>query len=226
MKLLIGIPAYNESSMIGKIVKSIPKKIDRIDERDILVVNDGSTDDTAKIASSVGASVLTHVLNRGLGGALKTIFAYARLNDYDLLVTFDADGQHLPQDIEKVINPILNQNKDVVIGTRWMKRNNAPFIRYIVNQCANIITYILFGIWSTDTQSGLRAFNKKAINKIKIVSDGMEVSSEFFKEIFRNKLSYGEIPIKAVYTEYSKVKGQKIDNAPEVFFQLILRMLK
>lgn len=226
MKLLIGIPAYNEQEMIGQVIKSLPQKIKGVGKIDVLVVDDGSFDQTAKLAQKAGAQVLRHFLNRGLGGAFKTIFSYAKGEAYDILVTFDADGQHNPADIPKLIEPIVKGKKDVTIGTRWQRSKNIPFSRKIINKFANIITYLLFSVWTTDSQSGLRAFSKKAIKLINIKSDGMEVSSEFFREIYINKLKFQEIPIEIRYTGYSQSKGQKLTNAPNVFFHLFMRLLR
>lgn len=226
MKLLIGIPAYNEETVISGVVKSIPRKITGISHVDILVVDDGSSDNTGRESQKAGAYVARHLLNRGLGGALKTVFAYARQKDYDILVTFDADGQHQPLDIYKMIEPILKEKKDVIIGSRWKNKRKDPMARFIVNQIANLVTFLLFGIYSTDSQSGLRAFSSTAIKKINVQTDGMEVSSEFFKEIYRNKLAFAEISIKPIYTDYSLSKGQKLTNAVKVVSQLLLRFLR
>lgn len=226
MKLLIGIPAYNEEEAIEKIVKSIPARIGLIRQIDILVVDDGSNDDTFIKAKRGGAKVIRHILNRGLGGALKTIFTFAKMRKYDILVTMDADGQHKPSDLDKIIQPLTKDGFNVVIGSRWKNSNVNIFTRFILNQIANVVTLLLFGVWSSDTQSGYRAFDKNAIEKIKIVSDGMEVSSEFFKEILRNKLAFTEVSIEAIYTEYSRGKGQKMHNSPEVLFQLLMRLIK
>lgn len=226
MRLLIGIPAYNEERMIGRVIKSLSKKISGVRKIDVLVVDDGSVDRTREIAKRSGVIVLTHLLNRGLGGSLKTIFTYAKAKDYDILVTFDADGQHKVNDLSKVLTPVLKKKKDIVIGTRWKRRKNAPFSRLIINSFANLATFFLYGIKTSDSQSGLRVFNKEAIDKIKLQTDGMEVSSEVFREIKRNRLRYGEVPIKAVYTDYSIGKGQKLSNAPNVFMKLFLRLLR
>lgn len=226
MNILIGIPAYNEGRMIGKVLQLLAKKTGKMHNADIVVVNDGSTDNTQEIAESQNAKVINHLLNRGLGGALKTIFAYAKANKYDMLVTFDADGQHDAKDIVKLIDPIIKGKSDVVIGTRWKNSKSAPFSRLVINQLANIITYLLFGIRTTDSQSGLRAFSKEAIQVIHLETDGMEVSSEFFREIYRNKLRFVEVPIDVIYTTYSTTKGQKLSNAANVFFQLLLRLLR
>lgn len=226
MKILIGIPAFNEALMIGNVIKSIPDNFKGIDKADILVVSDGSTDETVKISQSNGAVVLNHLINIGLGGALKTIFAYAKLNQYDFLVTLDADGQHEGSSISQLIEPILKRNVNIVIGTRWLKGKNMPLIRLLTNKFANIITYLLFGVYSSDSQSGFRAFDKLAINKINLITDGMEVSSEFFKEIKSHKLKFTEIPIKAIYTDYSKNKGQKMSNSPEILLRLFIRFFQ
>ncbi len=222
--MLIGIPAFNEEKMIGSVIKSLPKKIKGVNKLDVLVVDDGSSDKTAEVARKYNTKVLQHIINRGLGGALKTIFAYAKQKEYDILVTFDADGQHNPKDISRLIRPILQGKVNVVIGTRWVKKNTGPRSRLIINKIANIITYLLYGIMSTDSQSGLRAFDKKAIVKIELKNDGMEVSSEIFKEIHKNKLSFSEIPIEAVYTKYSLAKGQQLDNGPNIVIKLLLRL--
>lgn len=226
MKLLIGIPAYNEEKVVGSVINSLTKsKINRI-KTDILVVDDGSTDSTFTEAEKKGVIMLKHILNRGLGGSLKTIISYAKNNNYDILVTFDADGQHNPSDIPKLIEPIIKGEKDVVIGSRWKLSKNVPLSRVIINKLANLITFLLFSFWTSDSQSGLRALNKKAIGLINLHSDGMEVSSEFFREIFINKLRFQEVPITVRYTSYSQAKGQKLSNAPNVFFHLFMRLLR
>jgi len=225
MKLLVGIPALNEERTILGVIKNIPKNIPGVKKIDIVVVDDGSTDKTSQVVSEKGVLVLKHIIRRGLGGALKTIIAYAQNHDYDLLVTLDADGQHDPKELPKLTEAVIEKRKDVVIGTRWKKAKN-PYSRYIINQLANILTYLIFGIWSSDSQSGFRAFSKRAIIKLKIQTDGMEVSSEFFKEIYQHKLKYAEVPIKAIYSDYSKSKGQQISEAPKVFFQLFFRLLR
>lgn len=226
MKILIGIPAFNEEKMIAHVVTSVQTVTKKPGNTEILVVDDGSTDATAKIAVQCGASVISHILNRGLGGALKTIFAYASMNKYDILVTFDADGQHDPRDIRKLIAPILKKRADVVIGSRWLGSHSVPLPRLIINKLANMMTFFLYGIYSSDSQSGLRAFGKKAIKLVKIQTDGMEVSSEIFQNIYRNRLKFTEIPVEPIYTPYSLKKGQRITNAPNVAIQLLLRLLR
>lgn len=226
MKLLVGIPAFNEEKSIATVIDKIPRKIEGIGKVEVLVVDDGSRDRTRDEAQLTGATVLVHLINRGLGGALKTIFAYAREKNYDFLVTCDADGQHDPKDINGIIKILREHAIDVVISSRWRKPRSGMISRYLINLFANVLTFLLFGVWTTDSQSGLRGFTKKAFERITIHSDGMEVSSEFFAEIQRNKLKFVEIPIRAVYTDYSKQKGQRLTNGFHVFLELIIRLLK
>lgn len=220
-RLLVVIPAYNEEVALKQVISAVPPTIAGF-RRDILVIDDGSRDNTSKIALECKVIVVKHLINRGLGATLATGFAYARNNHYDLVVTFDADGQHRVGDIERVVAPLLNGESDVVIGSRLLYMGDMPWVRRIVNVVSNVITYLLFSVWTTDSQSGLRAFTKKAIQRIHIRSQRMEVSSEIFKEISRLNLRISEVPIQAVYTDYSLRKGQKISNAPNVFWKLLL----
>jgi len=223
-KLLVIIPAFNEALVIGKTIRGVRKSLK---DAEILVVNDGSSDATGIEAEKAGAIVVSHPINRGLGGALGTGLYWAKERDIDCAITFDADGQHDSEDIIKVSEPVLNGNADVVIGTRtkfgW---SEIPLDRKIVLTLSNWLTWWLFGITTTDSTSGLRAFNRKAIEKIQIKTDQMEVSNEFFFEIKRCGLRLEEVPIKVLYTEYSRSKGQKNSNAFSVGVKLLLRLFR
>lgn len=223
MKLAILVPAYNEEKTIGKVLESIPRRYPKIAQTDIVVISDGSTDKTAEIAEKAGVTLITHDLNRGLGGALGTGFEYARQGNFDVVLTFDADGQHHPEDIWPVIRPIVYHQADVIIGSRLKNPKGMPWYRIIGIKGMNIITGIFFWVWSTDSQSGLRAFSKKAIKLIDIQSNKMEVSSEFFYEIGRKNLKMIEVPILSIYTDYSLGKGQKHSNAFSIISKLIYR---
>lgn len=222
MKLLIIVPAYNEQKVIGKVLDGLKQiKIEGM-EKEIVVVDDGSSDNTKSQALKRGVTVLTHIVNRGLGGALGTGLLYAKKINADLVVTFDADGQHESEDLKKMIAPLLQHNADVVIGSRMLTKGGMPVDRKIINLAANVVNYLLWSVWVTDTQSGLRAFSKEAVKKIEIKMNKMEVSSEFLKEIGRNHLKVAEVPIKAIYTDYSKSKGQKNANAINVLVKLLV----
>ncbi|MFA6492771.1 MAG: glycosyltransferase family 2 protein [Patescibacteria group bacterium] len=223
MKLGILIPAYNEEKTLSTVIKSIPKKYPKIDQTEIIVVSDGSIDKTTEIARKAKVILIEHDLNRGLGGALGTGFEYARRNDFDLLLTFDADGQHNQDDIWPVLKPLVQKKADVVIGSRLKKTDGMPWYRIVGIWGLNLITFMFFWVWTTDSQSGLRAFNRKAIEKIDIQTNKMEVSSEFFYEIGRKNLRLLEVPITSIYTKYSLEKGQKNINGFRIISKLIYR---
>lgn len=223
MKLAILIPAYNEEKMLRKVIKSLPRRFPKITKKEIIVVSDGSTDRTAMIALKNKVTLIEHDLNRGLGGALGTGFEYVRKNNFDCLVTFDADGQHNSADIWPVLQPIVEGKVDVVIGSRLKSPQGMPWYRVVGIWGLNLITFIFFWIWTTDSQSGLRAFSRKAIVKINLQTNKMEVSSEFFYEIGRKNLKLLEVPITSIYTKYSLNKGQKNINGFRIIFKLIYR---
>jgi UDP-N-acetylglucosamine---dolichyl-phosphate N-acetylglucosaminyltransferase len=223
MKLAILIPAYNEEKTLEQVIKSIPRRFPKISRTEIIVVSDGSKDKTTEIARKQKAILIEHDLNRGLGGALGTGFEYVRQNDFDLLLTFDADGQHNAEDIWPVLKPLTQKKADVVIGSRLKHTAGMPWYRVIGIWGLNFITFIFFWVWTTDSQSGLRAFNRKAIEKINIQANKMEVSSEFFYEIGRHNLKLLEVPITSIYTKYSLQKGQKNANAFRIISKLIYR---
>jgi UDP-N-acetylglucosamine---dolichyl-phosphate N-acetylglucosaminyltransferase len=221
MKTTIVMPAYNEEKMIAAAISSLKAQ----GYHEIIVVDDGSRDRTAEIALASGAIVYRHSINRGLGGALGTGIRAALMTDAEIIVTFDSDGQHDARDIAKLIAPIMSGKADAVIGSRLLKPKGMPIVRRIGNFGLNLLTWGLFGIWTTDSQSGLRAFSREAAGKIQINTNRMEVSSEIIKEIGRNKLRFREVPVKAIYTEYSLQHGQSNLNALRIVSKLILKRL-
>ena len=226
VKVIIVVPVFNESAVIYKVLKAIPKKINGVSKIDVIVVNDGSTDKSQFEVERAGFSTVEHVINRGLGAAIKTGIAYARAKKADIMVTFDGDGQHNPSDIEKIISPIVQKKADLVIGSRFKKLKKAPLDRYFLNWFANFITLLLYGVATTDSQSGLRAFSKKALNLIDFKGERMDFSSEILLEAKRNNFKKAEVPIKAIYTEYSRKKGQKNSNAIPTFARFLVRLLR
>jgi len=225
VKVVIVIPAFNESAVISRVLKSLPKKLIGISTIEKVVVNDGSTDTTAYEAKKAKVKVIDHLLNRGAGAATKTGIDYALQNNADFVVTFDADGQHSPKDIQKLISPVILQKADLVIGSRFKKKQKIPLDRFILNWIANFITFAMFGIFSTDSQSGLRAFSREAIKLINYKSDRMDFSSEILLEAKRNNLKIVEVPVSAIYTPYSRVKGQKNTNALSIFIKFLVKFL-
>lgn len=203
MRLIAIIPAFNEENTLGEVILKLKKYVDQI-----IVIDDGSKDKTYQVAVQSGAKVYRHLINRGLGGALGTGIKAALLNEADIIVTLDADGQHEPDEIPELIKPIINGEVDVVIGSRFLVHQPMPLFRRIGNPFFNFVTFFLFGVKSSDSQSGMRAFNKKVAQNLEIHTSGMEVSSEILKEIRAHQFKLKEVPIKSIYTDYSLSKGQ------------------
>ncbi len=226
MKAVVVLPAYNEASVIRQVIANLPKKLNGISSLEYVVINDGSTDQTGEMAKKEGIKVLSHIINRGLGAAIKTGIDYAKSQKADLLVTFDSDGQHNPRDLQKVINPILQEKADLVIGSRFKNYQKAPLDRLIINKLANLATLVFFGVSTTDSQSGLRSFSKKALQFIDFRADKMDFSSEILLEAKRHNLKVSEVPIDLIYTQYSREKGQKNINSLSVFAKLLVRLYR
>jgi len=227
MKGIIIVPAFNEALVIRKVLRELRAEVKRLGKFEIVVVDDGSFDATAKEARKAGAKVIRHLLNRGLGGALGTGLIYAKMTRAEIAVTFDADGQHDPTDIRKVIEPIKKGKADVVIGSRLLfGSRKIPWDRRVVIWGSNLLTRLLFSVTTSDSQSGFRAFSRKAIQQITIKTQEMEVSSELFSEIQRLGLHLSEVPIQVIYTPYSKKKGQSNLNAFGVLVRLLLRLAR
>ncbi len=228
MKLLIILPAYNEEPVIASVLIKLKKYLKSLKhiKTEIVVIDDGSTDQTAKVVRQHRVKLLQHVLNRGLGGALATGLAYANKYNFDIALTMDSDGQHDVRDIQSAIEPILSKTADVVIGSRMLGQKGMPLDRIIINNLSNLATLLLFRQWTTDSQSGFRVFAKKAIQTIQLKTQGMEVSSEFFAEIKKHKLKLTEIPIRVIYTDYSRMKGQTNLNSIMVGWKLLLRLFR
>ena len=189
-----------------------------------MVVDDGSSDATSEIAQRHCDYLVRHQTNRGLGAALMTGIEFAKRNGYDTCITFDSDGQHDPKDIATAISALKNGN-DVVIGSRFLGSHaNMPKGRRLVLALGNFVTFLFFGVWTTDSQSGFRALSKLAIQGLNLKSNRMEVSSEFFAEIHRLNLKYSEIPIHINYTSYSLSKGQKNTASMGVLIKLLYKV--
>ncbi|MFP4403765.1 MAG: glycosyltransferase family 2 protein [Nanoarchaeota archaeon] len=215
------LPAFNEEKVIADVIKGIKKE----GYKNIIVVDDGSFDNTTNIALKNKVYTITLPINRGVGAATKTGIDYALTTNSKIIVTIDSDGQHCPKDIIKVLMPIVKNKADVSIGTRLKNPKGMPIIRIIGNWGFNFITLLLFGVWTTDSQSGFKAFNRKAAKKIEIKTNRMEFCSEIIKEIGDKKLRLKEVPIKVIYTDYSKAHGQSTFNAFRILAKLILRKL-
>lgn len=205
MKTLVVIPAFNEGTVIKQVLDGVLRLYPNV-----VVVDDASSDDTYQQACRSPAVVLRHLTNRGQGAALMTGVTYALQQDADVIVTFDADGQHQVRDIERLLKPILAGTHDVVLGSRFLEDgSNVPPLRHMILQLAILFTRVFSNIQVTDTHNGLRAFSAAAARKIRIVQDRMAHASEILDEIVRHQLRYTEVPVTITYSYYSKGKGQK-----------------
>ncbi len=222
-RVCVVIPAYNEATVIGEVVKSAREvflKSKRAYDIDIVVVNDGSKDETANEAKKGGAIVINHILNSGAGSATLTGLAYARQHNYDIAATMDADGQHAPDDVLEGIKSIDQGNADLLIGSRLIDSRGMSKIKVLGNKGLSLFTYLLFGINVTDSQSGLRIFSKRAINGLQWKSTGYEFCSEMIWRAKQARMNVSEYPIKAIYTDYSRAKGQNNWNAINIVKRL------
>ena len=195
MNIIVGIPAFNEEKNIGKVIISLKKIVN-----DIIICDDGSTDLTREIAEGLGAKVISHEKNRGYGEAIKSIFNEAKKNETDILVTFDADGQHRPEDIKNIINPIIERQAEIVIGSRFLKNEtDMPNYRKIGVKVLTKVTNMSIKENLTDSQSGLRAYDKKVLQNISLTDSGMGISTEILIKSNQNKFRIVEVPIQILY---------------------------
>ncbi len=226
LKTCIIIPAYNESSAICDVIKSTFKEFEKTNYNvSLVVVNDGSNDETSSISRNSGAIVIDHILNSGAGGATATGLSYAQQNGFDIAATMDADGQHDAKDIIKGIDAIVISGDDLLIGSRMIDNKGMSRTKIIGNKGLSIITYALFGISSTDSQSGLRIFSRRALENLHWKTSGYEFCSEMLWRAKQQKLRISEYPIKAIYTDYSKSKGQNNWNGINIVKSLMMRRI-
>lgn len=221
------MPAYNESKVIGAVIKRAYSTFKKSNYKiDIVVVNDSSKDATSDESKKNNAKVINHIINTGAGGATATGLSYAEQNNYDYAVTMDSDGQHDPNDVLIGLDEIIKQKKDLMIGSRLIDSEGMSKVKIIGNKGLSFITFILFGINSTDSQSGLRVFSKKALSSLKWKTSGYEFCSEMLWRAKQQNLEIGEYPIKAIYTDYSMSKGQNNWNAINIIKNLLKKRIE
>ena len=195
MKITIGIPAYNEEKNIASIITKLKNITDSI-----IVCDDGSSDMTSEISKNLGAIVISHKKNMGYGAAIRTIFQKSVELDSDILVTFDADGQHRIDDVNKILQPLENNEADIVIGSRFLdNESKVPNYRKIGIKVITQVTNASLKKKLTDSQSGFRAYNKQALTQISPSEMGMGISTEILIKASSKGLRIAEIPITILY---------------------------
>lgn len=219
LKVVIGIPAFNEEKNIGSIVAQLKKKYEHL-----IVCDDGSTDATTIIASSLGAYVIKHEKNLGYGSAIKSIFNEAKKIDADVLITFDADGQHQISEIDSVLQPISENKADIVIGSRFLgKTKNLPKYRKFGIKTITELTNVMTGSKITDSQSGFRAYSRKVLKEISPTESGMGVSTEILIKASKKQFRIAEVPITISY-EDNKHSQEPILHGSSVIISTIKHM--
>lgn len=218
MKIICVIPAVNEAKNINQVINSVRPYV-----QEIVIVDDGSQDETANLARKEGVTVLQHQLNRGQGAALQTGNDYALKHGADIIVHFDADNQFLASEIPEMIKPLLNNQADIVFGSRFLgkKVNFPPVKKYLIYPLAKFFTRVVLRIKLSDPQNGFRALSRKAAQKINIEHRAMAHNSEIQIKAFQQKLRITEVPITVIYHEY----GQKLSGGLKIIKDLIIKKL-
>jgi glycosyltransferase involved in cell wall biosynthesis len=215
------VPAYNEAVVIGDVVAELRTVFDHV-----VCVDDGSADDTGELARQAGASLVRHPINLGQGAAIQTGVEYARMQPgARVFATFDADGQHRVKDVVKMIDRLNRGDVDIVIGTRFGQQvaNRPPLLKRIVLQTAARLSRRGRRLGLTDTNNGLRVFNKTVADGMNITMSGMSHATEIVMMIAENHWRVAEVPVEVLYTEYSKSKGQPLLNGVNIIFDGFLR---
>ena len=199
------IAAYNESGAIADVVEGL-----RLRLPNVVVVDDGSSDDTGERALEAGAVVLRHLVNRGQGAALQTGIAYALRRGARYIVTFDADGQHDPDDLPALLAPLVAGEVEICLGSRFLAPSSreVPLVRRMVLRAAVVFTWLTSGLRLTDAHNGLRAFTRRAATGLDMKLDRMAHASELVDQVRMSGLPYKEVPVHVRYTDYSMSKGQ------------------
>ena len=199
-KIIAAIPCFNEERFIGSVVLKSKRYVDRV-----IVIDDGSTDATARVANEAGAKVYRNKQNQGYGAAIRSAIAKGQNLRADILVILDGDGQHDPKDIPKLVRPLINGKADISVGSRFMgKGEKPPLYRRLGQRVLTIVTNVGSGQRLSDSQSGFRAYSAKTLSELSLAESGMSVSSEIQFAMSRSGLRVAEVPIVISYSEKAK----------------------
>jgi glycosyltransferase involved in cell wall biosynthesis len=214
------MPAYNEAHAIANVILGCRKYVDKV-----VVIDDGSADNTAEVSEGLGAQVVRHSRNMGYGAALRSCFETARALGADRMVIIDSDGQHDPSEIPKLLEP-LNNGTDLVIGSRFCNGHgqNIPAYRKVGMKVLDVATHVVGGISVTDSQSGFRAYGRRAIEKIRVNGKGMSAGSEILLQIKDYDLSVEEVEIHCRYDIEGASTHNPVSHGMRVFFALLQDM--
>ena len=226
MKLAIVIPAYNEAATIQKVIKHIPRRVKGAKTLYIIVVDDGSTDQTGQLANIGGVYLVCHRYNMGVGAATLTGLRAAIELGVTTAITLDADNQHDPKEIQRIFRAYIKDRSQLVIGSRFLSPDikKMPHMRVLGNRLMNWITYNFSRVKISDSQSGFRLLGPKLLKSIFYVSmSGYELWSAMIIHAARNGYKITEIPVSTIY--YRNRRGQSPFNGINIFFKLLLRFI-
>lgn len=214
------VPAYNEASVLGRVLDELGQR-----PYTIIVVDDGSTDDTSQVAATRNVTLLRHPINLGQGAALQTGIAYAlACTEAPFLVTFDSDGQHTAEDIDRLLEPLRANTMDVALGSRFLEAGgteNLPLSKRMALKLGVWFTRVMTGLQVTDAHNGLRALTRSAASQFDLRQNRMAHASEILSVIAQRKLRYVEVPVRIRYTEYSLRKGQTALHSLNILWELL-----
>jgi len=221
--IFIVVPAYNESAVIRSILRPLVAS-----GYSVVAVDDGSRDKTWGQLKGLGVHRLRHPFNLGQGAALQTGVSYALQQGAQYILHFDADGQHSPEDIPGLLAPLLAGRADVVLGSRFLRKEDwqiVPPTRRVLLKMAIFINWLLVSLWLSDAHNGARAFSRRAARQIVLKENGFAHATEILQQIRSLGLRFQERPTRILYTEYSKLKGQRVWNAFDIFVDLVIKRL-
>ena len=220
--LHVVVPAFREAAVIGQTVATLRGHVEHV-----IVVDDCSPDDTGERARAAGAVVLRHPINLGQGAALQTGIVYALQSGAQYIATFDADGQHSPEDLRGMLERLIERQLDIVIGSRFLGNAEAmPASRARFLKLAVFFTRMTSGLTLTDTHNGLRVMSAEAARQMDITQNRMAHASEIIEAIARLKLKYEEAPVNIRYSEYSLAKGQRLSGSFDILKDLLVGWMR
>jgi polyprenyl-phospho-N-acetylgalactosaminyl synthase len=216
------VAAFDEALVIGPIVSDLVRRTYRV-----VVVDDGSRDATGQIALSAGATVITHPVNLGQGAALQTGIKFALQQGASCVVTFDADGQHRPSDVPRLVEALAERGAAYALGSRFLgSPRGMPYGRRLLLQAAIWFTRVITGLSLTDTHNGLRAMTREGASRIALRQNRMAHASELLEQIAASGLPLVEVPVTIDYTQYSLAKGQRLSDSLAILFDLSAQKLQ
>ena len=212
------IPMYNEQEVIAEVIHGLKAVF-----QNILCVDDGSTDESVSRAREAGATVICHAVNIGQGAAIATGFIWIQTKtNFSRIVTFDADGQHLPEDAMRLVEELASKELDVVFASRFLDdQSQVPFLKRLILRGVANVTKALTDVELSDAHNGLRALTVDASQKIQLTQNGMAHATQFVSLVLQGGLKYSELPVTILYTPYSRSKGQSILNSVNIVLDLI-----